>query len=978
MEGVSDPLLDGETSLALPAGPYPGLRPYEKHEWSIFFGRETMTQDVIARLVERRLVAIHGASGCGKSSLVRAGVLPVLEIDQARVGGSWKTVVMRPEDSPIANLAEALAFGDANRADELKKIITLAENAAKPLAERLGCSTENNVCILLDQFEELFEHARKNGGAEAEIITALLTGLLRDKPAGLHAIITMRSDYLGHCAHYRGFAETVNETQYLVPRMERPALWRAMREPARLYGGTVDPTLVERLIADAGTGQDQLPLMQHGLMLMWRRKTGGDAAAQGWKLDRQDYGNEGSLGQLLSRHADDVLAAAAGNTGDLRIAELAFRALTDYNTDKQAIRRPRRFSELCAATGASPDHLQRILLPFREADASFLRPYGEMPLTAASRVDISHEAFIRNWDKIANPDTGWLGREADDGLRWTTLRLAAEGHEADNASLLSPAAAEEAHRIFSLLNPAWAERHGGQWDGVQRLIEASRGAARRATNRSRLLVGAAVAVAFTMAGLAWYAMEQTRHAQEQAARAEAAAANAEEKAAEAEAARAVTELAVKAAEDAQRRAEEAQLLAENYARQAERDRQRALHNESISLGALARIAMDEGDQTTALKLGLAAWPRLNDPTRPMLKDVLDVAGRAVAAMTDLETLSVAGKTAAVAVSPDGRIVAVGTVAGEVLQWDLQEGIWLPPLEGSSEIVSLAFSSDGSQIAAVSVDGSLQTWDVQQPQADSRYRFDGEHISPQSVVRMDYAATGGRLAVFIGSNDRVFVFDVNSWKPHTIDYETLVVGDISPDGSKLFFVDTVSGVSVRDATTGAQFVYSNRVAESGNYVAYPTSAEYSRDGKKVVVASQDRYARILDSASLQPLLEIPLGASPNSAIISPDGSRLLTCGEGILIWDLASGRRIASHADIAGQWCRHADWASDGKSVVATYDSPVVWDVSSIGSSEAMALGCERLGDNTGLLEIELRYGLTALSPICGDNQPLPVEPAHLQ
>ena len=84
----------------------------------------------------------------------------------------------------------------------------------------------------------------------------------------------MRSEFLGVCARFEGLAEAVNQTQYLLPRMERPALLRAIREPAPLYDGEVSQELAERLIADAGGGQDQLPLIQHGLMRLWRRKIG--------------------------------------------------------------------------------------------------------------------------------------------------------------------------------------------------------------------------------------------------------------------------------------------------------------------------------------------------------------------------------------------------------------------------------------------------------------------------------------------------------------------------------------------------------------------------------------------------------------------------------------------------------------------------------------------------------------------------------
>src|SRR5215207_4944769 len=98
-----------EVTPELPPEPYPGLRPFEPSEWAIFFGREPMIDEVIARLAKQHLILVHGASGCGKSSLVRAGVLPWLELDHARSAKAWATAIVRPSGGPLRNLARALA-----------------------------------------------------------------------------------------------------------------------------------------------------------------------------------------------------------------------------------------------------------------------------------------------------------------------------------------------------------------------------------------------------------------------------------------------------------------------------------------------------------------------------------------------------------------------------------------------------------------------------------------------------------------------------------------------------------------------------------------------------------------------------------------------------------------------------------------------------------------------------------------------------
>ncbi len=372
--------LDAAFEVVLPPAPYPGLRPFNADEWPIFFGREQMTDEVIARVIRQHLVVVHGDSGCGKSSLVRAGVLAQLEQERARSGVRWRTAAMLPREAPLQRLAEAIAAlreaaGDADEIHQIRRILNRGADAPAALAELLRGQTDDHVCILVDQFEELFSFARAHGREEAQLFVDILVGLEKKPPPGLYAILTMRSEFLGVCARFQGLAEAVNRTQYLLPQMEPPALLRAIREPAALYDGEVSHALAERLIADAGGGQDQLPLIQHGLMLLWRRKSvalSGLAEAASpylhqpfglaeapatfrhedgpaWRLGLEDYRGS-DLAGLLSDHADQVMAKAAPDERCKKIVEHLFRALTDINAEGNAVRRPQTFAQLLAVT----------------------------------------------------------------------------------------------------------------------------------------------------------------------------------------------------------------------------------------------------------------------------------------------------------------------------------------------------------------------------------------------------------------------------------------------------------------------------------------------------------------------------------------------------------------------------------------------------------------------------------------------------
>ena len=203
----------------------------------------------------------------------------------------------------------------------------------------------------------------------------------------------MRSEFLGVCARFKGLAEAVNRTQYLLPQMERPALVRAIREPAMLYDGEVSRELAERLIADAGGDQDQLPLIQHGLMLLWRarrvrlRRDVGCRSAEPFEVRGaapfpRSARSGLALGRGLSecrrprrsavrpcRHGD---GAGRPDSERQKIVEHLFRALTDINAEGSAVRRPQTLAELVAVTGSDEPTLQTIVDPFRADGVSFL------------------------------------------------------------------------------------------------------------------------------------------------------------------------------------------------------------------------------------------------------------------------------------------------------------------------------------------------------------------------------------------------------------------------------------------------------------------------------------------------------------------------------------------------------------------------------------------------------------------------------
>jgi len=467
--------------------PYPGLRPFSEQDSRLFFGREQEIGALLAILESQQLVVVHGASGCGKSSLVRAGLLPVFRMDAAANSKRGHVVIVRPADEggPLQSLARKLdaeleLAPDPER--EAKKvegqswstILTTSQNWARDIGARVD-SGGGALCIVFDQFEEIFA-ANKIYAAQVNRVIDFLNSLSEPSPEGtalggrpISVVVTMRSDYLGNCAIWEGFAETVNRCQYLLPRIGAVGLLRAIHEPARLAGGKVDPQVAESLLRVVKSEMDGLPIVQHVLSRAWYLSTFTRGSRD---IDVDATNAVGGAECALSDHADDVYSAATGGEpARENIADCMLRSLSDLDTDGRIIRRSIPLEQLEREVGAPRAELEAVLAPFRRPENSLIMPPLSEPLADNTVISVTHEALLRQWKRISDAAfddqgsvTGLAYRELLDGMIWRALSVQAQQFAKDGTSILGPAATQQRLPWYRELErrPGWIVRHDPQ------------------------------------------------------------------------------------------------------------------------------------------------------------------------------------------------------------------------------------------------------------------------------------------------------------------------------------------------------------------------------------------------------------------------------------------------------------------------------------------------------------------------------------
>jgi WD40 repeat protein len=887
--------------------PYRGLLPFDQEHAGVFFGRQQLTAELIAKLAGRlarpSIVVVSGASGAGKSSLLHAGLLPALTAGiQLQGSDGWPRVVMTPTGDPLSELATRLATlgrGDATAArarlaadpDRAHLVVGQAivdgagrGNGAHPPA----AVWSGPLLLVVDQFEEVFTlaPARGDGGQQAFIAALCATASQpfgpRGEPAAM-VIIAVRGDFWARCAAHAGLARLMQDGMFVVGPMTGPELREAITGPAAAAGLRLDPDLADTVLADLRTaGQNEaegvLPLLSQAMMLTWQRRDGNCLTVPG-------YHETGGVARSVEFGAEAIYQALP-DAGQ-QVAREIFQALVLVGPDGQLGRRAVPRAEL---TAGRRDAARRTVGTVLEAFAS-----SRLLVLDGDTAQIAHDVVLRAWPRLR----GWLDGEQANWILYTQLQedaaeWAARGRDSSFLYRGSQLAAVERATASWVADPARYPALTGDESGF--LAASRQHAARSARTRRFAVLALALLLVLSLAGAG---------------------------------------------------------IAARADRTANQQRNAAVSNQL----AAESEALDATNPVTAAALATAAWKI--DPTADARTSLLDVL-----AQPERGAITVAGgNVETLAFSPDGKRFATATDSGEDQIWDTatRREIGKPArITNSLDPGSIWFENDETAVTFARGAGlSDRFWSI----SAGRPIGPGFRIASENIGSAIVNPNGTALATEGGNNDLRFLNVATRSKIGATVRDAAPLA-FSPDG-KLLAVGVPYGEgfegAVRLIDVASQKLISPPIPSSG---LYEPAAAFSPDGKILAVTGSDSvtFQDVRTGHEIGTPLAVPangLAYSPNGKIlatISPVGTR--SSAATVNLWD------AVSHQELGGAVTVDATallgFSPDSTTLITADGSTInFWDVAISRPTGALiggATGSVAFSPNGQILAAESGHG----------------------
>jgi hypothetical protein len=856
--------------------PFPGLRPFLPEESDLFFGREGESEEVLGKLLKNRFVTVMGASGTGKSSLIYCGVLPKVK-KLAESGGAWKILTFRPGNDPIGNLAEIIiqTVNPNDTRESFKHEITAAlsanPDALSVLVKDLIIRKNEKVLFLVDQFEELFRYSMSGAGSgpgqNAITFVNLLENAVTRKGVEIYSIITMRSDFIGECAHFQGFTQLINSSNYLVPHMSRENYRAAIEGPVKYAGATIDPRLVETLLTDIGDQTDQLPVLQHALMRTWSYWQ--ELEDPGRAISFSEYDAVGTMADAMSRHANEAFEELTPRGKE--ICEKIFRTITEKGADNKGIRHPSKVTAIRKIAGCSGEDLFEVVEKFRITSRSFITPRENVPLDDDSVIDVSHESLMRLWDRLKQ----WVDDEASSVQMYLRLSEASAMYQQGKTTLWRPPDLQLAINWRDQNKPTlqWAERYNPAFERAMVYLRTSEKEyqaeeenkirlQKRQIKRAKIVAIILGTAAFISMGFMLFAFVQKIAADRATIQAETNARNEQIQRHLADSNKTVAELR-KADADTQRViAQQKQLLAELRKAQADSAKNEAQINAIRATQQSIRANREADSARVAREKAVASEKNAREQeaiakTRRML---------AIGKQMSIKSLQQVGQKDLQTLLAYQAYLFNTRNGGQANDADIYQGLYnvarqygnanYKTFEGhTSQILSIAFIPGKREFYSSGYDGKVLKWNLDNKEQNIQVVYSGTEIIEILAVSPDanWLACGGNNAVIRmipikgGSG-----FDLRG---HTKNVKSLV---FSYDGKYLYSA-SLDGKVLKWDLAAKTSTSVNPDQTKINYI------DVSSDGNYLAGVSSDGRALIWDPEKSADIYRIPEAPEPGKTI-----------------------------------------------------------------------------------------------------------------
>jgi WD40 repeat protein len=916
--------------------PYPGLLAYEQDQAPWFFGRDRLTTDLITRLAGRLAgggpLVVVAPSGAGKSSLLRAGLVPGLIRGELKAPGSeyWPRALMTPGPHPLAALAARIAPLTGTDSAELASSFWQdpdhgAERFRDVLRKQAAGRgiTGARVIVIVDQFEEVFTLCTDETERRTFIglLGVLASGTREAEPAGL-VVIGLRADFYGRCAEYPELREAVEQDQVLVGPMSTAELREAIERPAQAVGLELEPGLVELLLRDIGVGDGseagaedyeagRLPLIAYALQETWEQRSGSTLTVAG-------YQTAGGIRNAIKDTAERTYSALP--EASQQATPSLFLRLVKIGEGTQDTRRSVSEAELLSHSLMS------------SAAESALQEFtgARLLTTSEGSVQISHEALLQAWPRlrqwISDDRAGnLLGQQLeDDATAWER-----SGH--DNSALL------RGSRLDAALN--WArDRPDDVSPIVGGFLRESRRQQARAGHIRRAAVAVLAVAALVAATTAWFAVRQSG-------------------AAEASSREAILNQVT--AEADQAASTDSSLAAQLNVLAYQMKPSNATYTKLISaqntpLATVLPVSSGTPDSIAYSPSG----------------DVLAAATGAGVQLWSVSSTSVprplgsplpvgSGTADSVAFSPKGDLLATGTSTGVQL-WTISSSSAprprpLPPVaSGSAD--SIAFDP-GGDILAVATDAGVQLWNLSKPSVPGLLNT-LPTSSAGTVNSVAFSPDGHTLAVGALSLQlwnvanpaaprvSATIAPLGYFSGHLAPYLSVA---FSPDGRLLAAGAGDASAHLWGVTNPAQpvpFGYLERDSDNVNSVAFSPDGDLLATGSTDHTAYLDNITNTRDWFPAYPALTGHTGAILAVAM-SPDGNTLATASADhtIRLWHLPRTVLIAHSGYVDGLVL---DRSRDILASASADNTMVLWNIANPAAPTLLSGPIRGPGDFDGL------------------------------